>query len=403
MEGLRIRLRAQGQDDETIDLLFEAWETGTIKDYQVTWVRWLAHCTPTNQDPFARDELSLARFLATLVLLKLGQGSVEKTATVIRYTWSILEDPAVVCQKLGIVAGKLNRAKCKSTDLVWDLPYLHQYFDSPPGDPPSLHPSAFREHTQRAICLLKAATGWRAADLLGIYLEKSFTWMKNPNAVRIRNWGTKVRKGAWSKSVLVKELHPDFHYICTYRALANLRDLHDAYAADPNAPSIKNVNVQDVQLTPFFTWMKKKEMKRLQIGTIANYFTAAFLNNVTDSATGKQLSVDHNQHQARHAVASALNDMGVSPEAISNITLNSPMTLTSTYIVEVERHWELPLSCLANQPSLLGKLLLPYVHWKTFKARDPDALGSVDSCACSQVFGDVSSNSSVVDCEQSDE
>jgi hypothetical protein len=329
---------------------------------------------------------------------------------VISYTWSVIHDPETACSKMNVVAGKLNRPKSRSTSRTWDLAYLHSYFSTPADLEPSLCIDAFKEHTGRAICLVKGATGWRAADLAGVYLEESFVWV--PQGVFIKNYNTKTRIGKWSERVLIPKLNKAHNVFSAYHAIRVLQKLLLDYIvkmgptfnyknATIKSSSIRSGEVQD---TSFFNWMHKGGvLKPLAPSTISGYFTKAFLDNVIDSSTDAPLSEVHNQHSSRHAVASMLNDMGVPAASIAAITLNSAQTLQQTYIVPVERHYPLPLRCLENQPDNVAKLLLPFVHWHTsdkfIKENDNAEDIVIGTCKCSLVL--FSSNPSVGDCEQS--
>ena len=127
--------------------------------------------------------------------------------------------------------------------------------------------------------------------------------------------------------------------------------------------------------------------------SIGNYFVKGFLANVTDGPGGPALSEGHSQHTSRHAVASMLADMGLTPQQISALTLNSADTLQETYIVAVDRHWPIPFECVNAQPWLSAKVMIPFVHFST---SDKNADGSIvpGTCKCSQLL-QGSSNTSV--------
>ena len=128
--------------------------------------------------------------------------------------------------------------------------------------------------------------------------------------------------------------------------------------------------------TKLFIYKNKAKVAALAAATIARYFKDYFLANVDDGDA--KLAAKFGAHQSRHAVASALNDMGVPASDISKLTLNSPQTLQGTYIIKVARDWSVPQTCCDKQPSLSVKLLLPYIHFVS------SSKSAENECACSE-------------------
>ena len=81
----------------------------------------------------------------------------------VRSTWDLLDNPEAVSDKLVKAAGKINKPKGKAVTSVWDIPYLHQYINEPAdGD------SGLRDVVENTILVVRAVTGWRSADLVGL-------------------------------------------------------------------------------------------------------------------------------------------------------------------------------------------------------------------------------------------
>ena len=144
----------------------------------------------------------------------------------------------------------------------------------------------------------------------------------------------------------------------------------------PAMGSLTSAKVPDSPLFIFKT--KDSEVGHpLQAATLRNYFGKGFMANVK-TATGT-LADDYKQHSSRHAVCSALLDMGVEPSEISGLTLNSASTIMSKYVATVDREWAIP-DCCQQVASLPLKLLIPFVHYHSTEGEGKRADGK---CACS--------------------
>jgi hypothetical protein len=224
MEGLRRRLLALEFDALSIDTLFAAWEPSTIKNYQSSWSSWSVFCASTGADSFVVNELALAVHLGKLTRERgIGQGTVEGTAAAVRSTWATLYDPSFVLKKVGVAAGKLNRPKTKKHQVIFDLSYVWHLFDESENGLP-FTTSVYNQFqlTQRTICLVKGITGWRAADLAGIWLPTSLRW--TATGVFVQNYDTKSRQKVWSPPVFIPALAPEYNSVSAYFHLKMLSD-----------------------------------------------------------------------------------------------------------------------------------------------------------------------------------
>jgi hypothetical protein len=78
--------------------------------------------------------------------------------------------------------------------------------------------------------------------------------------------------------------------------------------------------------------------------------------------------------------------MGIDANNIASHMNTSAQNLQSTYITLVQREWQLPTACIAQQNFLAAKLLVPYAH---YKATGGD---STKACSCNSLLGSVSLN-----------
>ena len=287
----------------------------------------------------------------------------------VRSTWELLHNPAAICAKLSKAAAKINKPKARGKALIWDLPYLHEYIFAPDQREEKL-----RFIIEDTILVLRASTGWRSGDLAGLY-DVGCEFVDDPSirvqhGVNVRLWDTKARKGAWTPSVFLPKLAPDWKKLCAYSALKTLiaalqdRDWPTSPLPAPGQASAKVDARRLMVYEPSKTQQKAGNTALLPLGesTIGTYFKKAFLENMRGD-DGEPYANTFGPHSARHAVASALADMAVPSSVISGLTLNSATTLDKTYICQVTRNWTLPLDCIKAQGLLPVKLLLPFVHY----------------------------------------
>ena len=76
--------------------------------------------------------------------------------------------------------------------MVWDLPYLHQYTADV-----NLDGLELGELTEHVILRIRGMTGWRSADLAGLFRDLSFQWSSaQPDGARagvhVRLFNTKM-------------------------------------------------------------------------------------------------------------------------------------------------------------------------------------------------------------------
>jgi hypothetical protein len=348
----------------------------------------VAHCDTNGQDPFAVNNALLASWLGQLVLTKaLGESSISSAATVVSSTWALIYDPATLISKIKKGAGKINKPAQKKVKMAWDLSNLFLYLGGEnivSTDSTFVSPFSpdFKGMMEEAICLLKGVTGWRRDDLAGVYFKHSVSF--TAAGVYVSNYDSKIGQRVHSTPIFIPSLSPRFERIDVVVALRKVNTFIAANESLFLLSAIKDRLGADCTAVPFFTYERKDTYVALQPATIGNYFKRAFLDNVADGPDHKKLSANHTQHSSRHAVASALFEMGVTPSAISALTLNSPATLQQTYILPVFRSYSLPEECINKQKHLSLKLLVPYVHWHT-STKDGGAI--VDgTCGCAELL-----------------
>ena len=324
-----------------------------------------------------------------MVLTKsLGESSISSAATVVSSTWDLIHDPNVLISKIKKEAGKNNKPAQKKVKQAWDLAYLWLYIGGEDGGAPDSafeNPFSpdFRGMMENTICLLKGATGWRGDDLAGVYFDHSVKF--TPLGVYISMYDSKVGQRVHTAPIFLPSLSPRFARIDVVVALRKVNDFIIAHKAKFMLSEIKDKNGEDCKAVPFFCHLAKGKYYALAATTIGNYFKRAFLENVSDGPMAGKRSASHSQHSNRHAVASALFDMGVPPSSISALTLNSAATLQQSYIFKVCRSYEIPEDCVNKQKHLHVKLLLPYVHWHT-STKDGDSAILAGTCKCSELL-----------------
>ena len=311
-----------------------------------------------------------------------GEATVQKAITVVKQTLELMHEPQARLFKMQQAAGKINNPKQKAYQLIWDVSYLHQYVhESPvPGH------SNVIGYIERAILLVRGLTGWRSADLLGLYAEHSFNFVDDhrvtkAHGVYVSVFNTKAKKHRWSAPVFFPRLYTNYASLCLYRLFRDFQVFIDTL--DVHQEEIVDKKGNKVLATPLFICQKgsRKKFKQMAEGTVRNYFKRAFLDNVTDQADQKYGDA-FAAHSSRHAVASALAEMGTSALSISSLTLNSAATLEQTYIMPVQRTWQIPRSCAMAQENLLARLLTPYVHWHSTQ-------GDKQDCGCKGMLQQV--------------
>ena len=305
-------------------------------------------------------------------------------------TWDLIDSPATLLAKLPKAASNINSAGAPKQQHIWDLAYLHQYFFDPEPAASSDLPARLRAATERVICLAKGATGWRSDDLAGIYIDSglSFKWHSGAgsNGLYLRHFDAKAKQKQWSPFLFIPRLTSKYQAICLCSAIEQLCALIAGLQVTKLEVRSPNKASAKIMATPLLLWAPKKKsnatvaLQPLASGTISNYFAKAFMDNVTmKQLDDRTLAAVFEKHSSRHAVASALRDMGVDTSRISQVTMNSPNTLTSTYFRTVLRDWDLPKQCIAaighSQPVAL--LLVPFVHYHSILTKSSDR-----SCDC---------------------
>lgn len=318
---------------------------------------------------------------------KKTQSTVEAAKSAISTLWDFIDNvPGLVTNRISKAAAKSNGAKSTGKSDTWDIATLHQYVD---GE--NIYAKELPAAQDFIISRVKAATGWRSADLAGLYHDFSFDYTYDPEdnskitAVKIRTYDSKVQKGRWSPWTSLPIFDVQYKHICAARALLYLcsktRDLNVAKTEILHPDSGKTVAA-----TPLFVYKKQGNYLPLKNETIASKFKKTFLANVTTKRGQKECTLKdlYTAHSSRNAVASALNDMGVDSNNIASHMNTSVANLQNTYITSVIREWELPTACIAQQTFLAAKLLVPYAHYGATQ-------GDLSKpCSCKNLLGSVS-------------
>ena len=140
----------------------------------------------------------------------------------------MIYNPKTTLKKLKMAAAKENGAKSKGVERAWNLYYLHEYVHDINVD--ALED--FREEMMNLIVKFRGATGWRSADLTGVFLENAITWVnagpEAPNGragVLLRVWSIKQHQGRWTSSTFVPELPLEFKDL--FSSMPVLRRVYD--------------------------------------------------------------------------------------------------------------------------------------------------------------------------------
>jgi hypothetical protein len=309
-----------------------------------------------------------------------GEASIQKAVSVVKHTWELMYDTEARLHKMSQAASKINNPKSRAYQMIWDIPYLHQFVHELPV-PAHKNTIAYME---RAIMVIRGLTGWRSADLLGLFAHHSMNFVDDPrvsatHGVHVSLFDTKSTKNKWTAPVFFPRLHDDYASLCVYRLMRDIQIVVD----DRNVAKIKILergSSKSALATPLMICQNgsRAKFKQMSGGTVRNYFGRAFLDNVQDGDKGKY-SASYAAHSCRHAAASALAEMGNIAVSISRLTLNSPAALEQSYIMPVERTWDIPQACVDKQKYLCVKLLVPYVHWHSTQG------DSSKKCACDKL------------------
>jgi hypothetical protein len=235
--------------------------------------------------------------------------------------------------------------------MAWDLSYLHLYLGGEDCDSSNSPPfgTEFKGLMEETICLVKGATGWRQDDLEGVFFTHNVSFTST--GAWLSRYDCKVGQRVHSTPIFLPSLAPRFARIDVVVGLRKVHDFIKTNVQRFRLAEIKDKDGNDCKAVPFFTYIRQNEHLALKGGTIGNYFQKCFLNNVKDGPESEPLSNGHSQHSSRHAVASTLNEMGVSPSSISTLTLNSAATLQQTYICLFIAAMHSPKSALKPSPT----------------------------------------------------
>ena len=390
LEDIRFVLRKNKVAEETIKQVMRSWAEATNKSYDGPWKSWTDFACNKGQDPSASNTDLLGEWLATSIDNGAKEGTYEKFTSVIKDTWNVMHDPEALLSKMKRTAAKTNGRKSKGLSHIWNLYYLHSYvLDT------DITKLDFRDLTGNLIMKLRMHLGWRSGDLTGIYLDHSFKRTREALSrpgIYIRSWNLKTTKGAWTGWSFVPDIALDGDY--KEWSLSNTLDLYISRLGD-DGEKVRiehNAFAGDAPLdaTPLLQYRTSKKgtfpkFKKLGESTIANYFSEHFLDNVRDE--DGRLGAQFKAHSCRNAVASLLAAIGVPNVDIAGHMQTSAESLANTYIRPIIDPSEYPQDCIAKHTSMVGKMLVPSVHYLSLTIKKKD------HCDCS-VF--LASNASSV-------
>ena len=390
MAYIRKALVQQGYDAATVKDALSSWEPGTTRNYESYWARWRAYADGAGQDPAARNVATLVNWLNDFrrSSSKPQEGTIDKAKLAVTTTWDFIDNGAeLMGDAIKRLTKKTNGAKSTGLKEVWDLAYLHEYVD---GE--DISKMKLSELADSVILKTRGLTGWRSADMAGIYPAFSFDWTYDQNdnskitALRIRTYDTKSKKGQWSAYTTVPVLAEKYKHLCAVRAILELLQrreqlpLGDDEINNPDGPG-------KVKAKPFLVCKKPGGYYSYKEQTISSKFrdSSSFLENVKMVRGDKdfQLSAVYKSHSCRNAVASTLNDMSVKTNTIAAHMNTTVQNLEGTYITKVVRDWDLPLGCASKHTEPAAKLLLPYVHYISMKAANDGR------CDCANLLGSI--------------
>ena len=301
-------------------------------------------------------------------------------------TWDFIDNAGPgVLDALKRKTKKTNGAKSTGLKEIWDLAYLFEYVDNEDFTKMSL-----TTLTDFVIMKIRGLTGWRSADLVGLFPDYSFDWTYDHadnskiTALRLRTYDTKVKKGVWSAYTTIPVLSNKYRFLCAVRAIREL--LQRWGQLQVQAEEINNPDGPGkVSARPLLVCTKGGKVIPYKQDTIGSKFKRAFLSNVTTKRAGLEIKLSelYKPHSCRNAVASALNDLSLSANTIAAHMNTSAQNLEATYITKVTRDWHLPLDCAAKHTEPAAKLLLPYVHYISTQ----DDRGQ--RCDCANLLGSI--------------
>ena len=187
-------------------------------------------------------------------------------------TWDFIDDTdGRVADAIKRLTKKSNGAKSTGRKEIWDLAYLFEYVD----DQDINKMTKLTDLADSVILKLRGLTGWRSADVAGIYPKFSFDWTYDQDdntkirALRIRTYDTKSKKGQWSAYTTVPVLAEKYKHLCAVRAVQEFLRRWDRLQApelEPNAPGRRTWQSQG-QASPGV-----QEEGRLRALSRSNYF-----------------------------------------------------------------------------------------------------------------------------------
>ena len=130
--------------------------------------------------------------------------------------------------------------------------------------------------TNFVITRLKGFSGWRSADLTGIFHEHSFDFIHDPadtnkvKALRVRTFSGKVQTVRWSRWITfpVTVLHSRLKHICPARALPKLISTTRGFDLPTVSPQHPDTGAQ-IQAKPLFIDKTRSGYAQLKADSVA--------------------------------------------------------------------------------------------------------------------------------------
>ena len=258
-------------------------------------------------------------------------------------------------KKLITAAGKFNKPKSRKYNVMWDLHdgfnYVFTMFDTP---------RTYKQHVEQFIVVFRLMSGWRSADLAGIFRSNSIE--RKEDGYFIRNFSSKTRKGKWSEYSFFPRISNK-----TYKTFCVPSRIDAILKASKNF-DVVTVWAGDKWNTPLLTQAIPSDdgkYSQLSVSSIKQKVRDTFLDVwVPDTTSVKSLhGRGYGPHSLRHANASAMKPLGISYADAARHQQTSQQSLEGTYVTQVLSDWEIPLDCVSKHDSIVKKLLIPFVHY----------------------------------------
>lgn len=364
MAVVRRGLQAEGLSSSAIETVLKRYEPSTASDYDRMWASWTSYALSNGVSYIHPSDADLAGFCAWLITDKsYGQASTQKALSVVSSTAALARGEGVA-SLMPKAAAKINKpAGVKYSEIfeIWYIfEYLHQDYTPP---------TTFLQAQEEFLILLRAATGFRSDDCVGISRESGVRKVTSSSfdGYQFRFWDSKARQRSWSGWTSIPRLPRRFESICVCHRLDTLLEMSATFPTD-------KIQVAGRDETPLFIWANADKTsgshKPWKVGTLKNKVKSIFLDNVQYTSTETLSQAGFTAHSFRHANASALRALGVSRETAAQHQQTSVASMEQTYVRPLRGDWSIPLPCVATFNHVYHKLVAPFVHHLTTDADD---------------------------------